>query len=64
MVTELVRFNIGSLIVCDTPNGPVLGIITERDILKAQAAHRVPLTQLQVGEFMTSDLITRGPMTT
>jgi CBS domain-containing protein len=61
VVTELVRFNIGSLIVCDSPNGPVLGIITERDILKAQAAHRVPLTQLQVGEFMTSNLITARP---
>jgi CBS domain-containing protein len=61
VVTELVRFNIGSLIVCDKPNGSVLGIITERDILKAQATHRVPLTELRVREFMTSDLIIARP---
>ena len=59
VVTELVRFNIGSLIVRDAPGGPVLGIITERDILKAQAANRVPLVQLSVAKFMTSVLIWR-----
>lgn len=61
VVTELVRFNIGSLIVRDTPNGPVLGIITERDVLKAQAANRVPLQQLPVAKFMTSVLISARP---
>jgi CBS domain-containing protein len=61
VVTELVRFNIGSLIVRDTANGPVLGIITERDILKAQAAHRVPLRELQVAEHMTNNLIIARP---
>ena len=35
VVTELVRFNIGSLLVRDSPGGPILGIITERDILRA-----------------------------
>ena len=35
VVTELVRFNIGSLLVRDSPDGPILGIITERDILRA-----------------------------
>ena len=34
VVTELVRFNIGSLLVRDSPGGPILGIITERDILR------------------------------
>lgn len=61
VVTELVRFNIGSLVVRDSADGPVLGIITERDVLKAQAAHRVPLTQLAVRRFMTCDLITARP---
>ena len=61
VVMELVKFNIGSLIVRDSPDGPVLGIITERDILKAQASNRVPLTQLPVGQFMTSKLITARP---
>jgi CBS domain-containing protein len=61
VVTELVRCNIGSLIVRDTLDGPILGIITERDVLKAQAANRVPLQQLPVAKFMTSKLITAGP---
>ena len=61
VVTELVRCNIGSLIVRDSPDGPVLGIITERDVLKAQAANRVPLPQLPVVKFMTSKLISAGP---
>ena len=34
VVMELVRFNIGSLLVQDSPGGPILGIITERDILQ------------------------------
>jgi CBS domain-containing protein len=61
VVTELVRCNIGSLIVRDSPGGPVLGIITERDVLKAQAANRVPLGQLPVAKFMTTLLISARP---
>jgi CBS domain-containing protein len=58
VVTELVRFNIGSLLVRDSPGGPILGIITERDILRALAAHRAPLEQLRVATCMSRDLIT------
>jgi CBS domain-containing protein len=58
VATELVRFNIGSLLVRDSPDGPILGIITERDILRALAAHRAPLVELQVGTCMSRDLIT------
>lgn len=61
VVTDLVRFNIGSLIVRDSAEGPVLGIITERDVLKAQAANRVPLTQLPIAKFMTKNLVTARP---
>ncbi len=61
VVTELVRFNIGSLLVRETSDGPVQGIITERDILRAQAAHRAPLAQMQVGVYMSSELITAQP---
>jgi CBS domain-containing protein len=56
-----VRFNIGSLLVRESQSGPILGIITERDILKAQAAHRAPLEQLRVVTFMTRELITAQP---
>lgn len=61
VVAELVRWNIGSLIVRDSPTGPVLGIITERDLLKAQAAHRMPLSQLPIAKFMTTSLISAAP---
>jgi CBS domain-containing protein len=58
VVTELVRFNIGSLLVQDSPGGPVLGIITERDILRALAAHRAPFEHLRVHSCMSRNLIT------
>jgi len=58
VVAELVRFNIGSLLVRDSADGPILGIITERDILRAVAARQAPLDQLQVAVCMTRDLIT------
>jgi CBS domain-containing protein len=61
VVSELVRYNIGSLIVRDAPGGPVLGIITERDVLKALAADQLPLAQLKVAKFMTRTLISARP---
>jgi CBS domain-containing protein len=60
VVTELVRFNIGSLLVRDSSAGPILGIITERDILRAMA-RRVPLVKLRVGACMSRELITAQP---
>jgi CBS domain-containing protein len=60
VVTKLVRFNIGSLLVRDSPAGPILGIITERDILRA-VAHRVPLEKLRVRACMSRELITAQP---
>jgi CBS domain-containing protein len=61
VVSELVRYNIGSLIVRDAPDGRILGIITERDVLKALAADRLSLGQLEVAKFMTSVLISARP---
>jgi len=61
VVTELVRYNIGSLLVREAPGGSILGIITERDILRAQAAHREPLEQLRVATCMSRELITAQP---
>jgi CBS domain-containing protein len=61
---QLVEHNCGSLLVCETATDPrarrVVGIITERDILRACAA-RKPLDQLRVGETMSPDLITASP---
>jgi CBS domain-containing protein len=64
-VSELVRHNIGSLMVCQCQDDGqplvVLGIITERDILRAQAAHRAPLEALLVADVMTTELVTALP---
>ena len=56
-VATLVKFNIGSLLVREGLHGAILGIITERDILRAQASHRAPLEELRVADVMTSELI-------
>jgi CBS domain-containing protein len=63
VVGELVRYNIGSLLVRggETADGAILGIITERDILRAQAAHRAPLERLRVANVMSTELITAMP---
>ncbi|MDZ4851445.1 MAG: CBS domain-containing protein [Pirellulaceae bacterium] len=58
-VDTLVKFNCGSLLVLN--NETVLGIITERDILKAIASQRQSLNNLLVRDFMTQDLITGKP---
>jgi CBS domain-containing protein len=64
-VQSLVEHNIGSLVVCrqgqscDEPG--LLGIVTERDILRACAARRGSLDQLIVRDFMTTEVITGTP---
>jgi CBS domain-containing protein len=59
---KLISRNCGSLVVCepDADGGPgaMVGIITERDILRVCAARRGPLEKLRV-----SDLMTREPTT-
>jgi CBS domain-containing protein len=51
VVDLLVGYNCGSLVVCDQDE--MVGIITERDILRASAATRGSLDSLCVGERMT-----------
>lgn len=62
VVQALVRHNCGSLVVC--PPGDesrLVGIITERDILRACAKHRCPLTELKVADCMTREVIKGSP---
>jgi CBS domain-containing protein len=61
VVQTLVENNCGSLVVCE--NGRLLGIITERDILRVTAAKVGALETLSVADFMTKDLITGTPDT-
>jgi CBS domain-containing protein len=63
VVDRLVRCNCGSLVVCQTedPGADMIGIITERDILRACAARRASLDQLHVRDVMSTDLATASP---
>jgi CBS domain-containing protein len=61
-VQVLVRHNIGSLMVCEEADcRRMLGIITERDILRALAAHRGSLETIEVADIMTTNVITGTP---
>ena len=59
VVEELVARNCGSLVVRDGQR--LLGIITERDILRVTAAKVGALATLAVTDFMTFDLVTATP---
>ena len=64
VVQTLVKHNCGSLVVCiydGCERGRLTGIITERDILRACAAHRESFGNLKVSEVMTSEVITGSP---
>jgi len=59
VVNKLVRHNIGSLVVCEDNNPrQMVGIITERDILRASANRRIPLAAVSVRDNMTTKIIT------
>jgi CBS domain-containing protein len=62
VVQSLVRHNCGSLVVCEPGDDTrLVGIITERDILRACAQHRCPLDQLKVADFMTRKIVAGSP---
>lgn len=59
VVADLVRYNCGSLVVCD--RGQVVGIITERDILRTCAAVKEPLERIPVRTRMATEVVTGLP---
>lgn len=66
VVRKLVENNVGSLVVCQPAadggaSGTLVGIITERDILRACAAGRESLSTVKVSDVMTHDLMTGTP---
>ncbi len=64
VVQSLVKHNCGSLVVCeanDCSHGRMLGIVTERDILRAVAKNRAQLERLKVADVMTRDVVTGSP---
>lgn len=58
-VERLVRFNCGSLMVAEVES--IVGIITERDILKAINSQKLSLNDLSVRDFMSRNLVTGNP---
>lgn len=64
-VRELVRKNVGSLVVTEPASGReethVLGIITERDLLRVQATGKVSFESRTVGSVMSTELISASP---
>ena len=62
VVQTLVENNCGSLLVRDPQTDkPMVGIVTERDILRTTAATKKPLAEIRVHEVMTADVITAAP---
>ncbi|HEY2882320.1 MAG TPA: CBS domain-containing protein [Pirellulales bacterium] len=62
VVQKLVKNNCGSLVVCPEDDCThMLGIVTERDILRACAEQQRTLAQMRVEEVMTRDLTTCMP---
>lgn len=60
VVAVLVHHNIGSLLVCDHRDH-ALGIVTERDLLRAMAARAFRLGDLRVTDVMSRELVTAQP---
>jgi CBS domain-containing protein len=67
VVKSLVSHRCGSLVVCRKADCDgrsrvsMLGIITERDILKAIAAHGISCLDLKVADVMTTDVTLGSP---
>jgi CBS domain-containing protein len=63
VVQKLVHNNCGSLVVYDSNSASrrMVGIITERDILRAYASRKAALGQLRVAETMTTDVVVGSP---
>ena len=59
LAEALVRHNCGSLVVMH--EGRMVGIITERDFLKSYVSTKKDWTELQVADFMTTEVITGSP---
>lgn len=64
VVDELVQHNIGAVLVChrDPATGErLLGIVSERDVLRRCALSERPLRELRAEEVMSRNLVTAAP---
>ena len=60
VIGKLVSHNIGALAVVD-PHGSLVGIISERDILRLLARDAASLTATKVAQRMTTKVLTASP---
>lgn len=63
-VQELVRRNVGCVVICDRDlevGERVVGILTERDLLRFLASGKGPISAVRVSEVMTSPVLTGSP---
>ena len=51
---------IGILVVCDERN-KVVGVLSERDLVRAVAARAAAIVELRVGDLLTRDIVTCTP---
>ncbi|MBX6747790.1 MAG: CBS domain-containing protein [Acetobacteraceae bacterium] len=58
----MTQHRIGAALVRDA-EGRILGIISERDIIRGMAGHGQGTSQLPAGQLMTRDLVTVTPQT-
>ncbi len=64
LVRQMVEHNIGAMLVCQrdvTLGERLVGILSERDMLRCFAAGKCDLQQLKVADVMTTKLITASP---
>ena len=60
LIGELARYNVGALPVVDD-DGQLIGIVSERDVVRQLHAHGPDVLHVQVAEFMTAGVITCAP---
>ena len=59
-IARLAEHNVGALVVTD-PAGAIVGILSERDIVRSLARSGAATLQATVGDLMTTDVTTCGP---
>jgi len=65
VVKHMIDRNVGSMVVCerDVAHGErIVGIVTERDLLRCFAKGKCDLATIQAGDVMSADPVTATPM--